>query len=432
MQPSVRERMGDMASSVIGVRFREASKMYHFAPPENPIHVGEYVVVDTAHGHEMGRVVTVPEEGDGEAPPDARSIVRMADMADRDQAIDMREKGEAMLRRMRELVVADELDMYVVAFQVNLAGTEAMCHFQSDSHADFRSALEAVEAEFDVRLHMQQAGPRDRAKLVDGYDICGLRLCCATWMTKFPKVGIRMAKEQQLALNPDKISGVCGRLLCCLTFEYPVYREMRGTLPKIGKRVSTPAGMGKVLQTNVLGQTVTLVLDDVPGRVEVPASEIGMAVRVEETPNRALIDSGAVAEAVAAVAPSAPRETSPRESAAPDAGDGASGEDRPRRRRRRRRRSGRDRDSGEAGSAETTPRETQPRETPARDTEPRGTMGSRPSAEPSSRGESGDETAPTAPRRRRRRRRRRGGGGSGGGGEGGSGSSSGDGSSTPD
>ena len=428
--------MADMAPSVIGVRFREASKMYHFAPPENPIHVGEYVVVETAHGHEMGRVVTVPEEGDGEAPSDVRSIVRMADMADRDQAIEMREKGEAMLRRMRELVVADELDMYVVAFQVNLVGTEAMCHFQSDSHADFRSALSSVESEFDVRVHMQQAGPRDRAKIVDGYDICGLRLCCATWMTKFPKVGIRMAKEQQLALNPDKISGVCGRLLCCLTFEYPVYREMRGTLPKIGKRVSTPAGMGKVLQTNVLGQTVMLVLDDVPGRVEVPASEIGMAVRVEEEPNRALVDSGAVAEAVEAVAPSArrsaPRST-PRETAGSDPVGGTTGEERPRRRRRRRRRSGSDGGPGEGRSAEAPPHETPPRETTPRETGTGETRQSRAAAESPPRGDSGGESSEGAPRRRRRRRRRRGGGGGGGtGGEGGSESSSGSGPSGQD
>ena len=163
--------------------------------------------------------------------------------------------------------------------QLNLAGKEATCHFQADGHVDFTPVITEVEQEFDVRVHMQQAGPRDRAKIVDGHDICGLRLCCSSWMTTFPKVGVRMAKEQSLALNPDKISGVCGRLLCCLTFEFEVYREMRGTLPKVGKRVSTPSGMGKVVQTNVLKQTIMLELDEHAGRVEVPAAEIGMAVR---------------------------------------------------------------------------------------------------------------------------------------------------------
>ena len=192
------------------------------------------------------------------------------------------------MTRARALIAARNLPMYAATMQLNLAGEEATCHFQSDRHVDFTPVVREVEEEFDVRLHMQQAGPRDRAKLVDGHDICGLRLCCSSWMTDFPKVGIRMAKEQSLALNPDKLSGVCGRLLCCLTFEYPVYREMRGTLPKLGKRVSTPAGMGKVVQTNVLKQTIAVELDDRVGRVEVPVAELGMAVRVEEEPNAAL------------------------------------------------------------------------------------------------------------------------------------------------
>jgi cell fate regulator YaaT (PSP1 superfamily) len=368
--------------------------------------VGEYVVVETAHGQEMGRVVTVPDEGDGEAPPDARSIVRMADMTDRDRANSMRDRGDEMLRRMRELVVAGNVDMYVVAFQVNLVGTQATCHFQSDGQVDFRPALEVLESEFEVRVHMQQAGPRDRAKLVDGYDICGLRLCCSSWMTKFPKVGIRMAKEQQLALNPDKISGVCGRLLCCLTFEYPVYREMRGTLPKVGKRVSTPSGMGRVLQSNVLAQTVVLELDDVPGRVVVPGAEIGMAVRVEESPNRALIDSDAVTVVVEEAAAPSPREAAPVE------GADEAGEGRPRRRRRRRRSGG----SGQGSSG--GPREAPPRTTLGRGEaqERSETRENQPSSE-QPRSEAGGPPSEGAPRRRRRRRRRRGDGG----GDGGSG-----------
>ena len=138
---------------------------------------------------------------------------------------------------------------------------------------------------------MRLAGQRDRAKLIDGYDICGLRLCCSSWMTEFPKVGIRTAKDQDLSLNPDSISGVCGRLLCCLTFEHEVYREMRGTLPKVGKSVSTPAGMGRVIKLNVLQQYVTISLDDHHQRVDVPVAEIGMAVRTEDSPNQAIADA---------------------------------------------------------------------------------------------------------------------------------------------
>ncbi|PZC42988.1 MAG: Cell fate regulator YaaT, partial [Chloroflexi bacterium] len=313
-----------MSANMIGVRFREASKIYHFAPPEELIHEGEYVVVETARGLEMARVVTVPAEDAGPVPRDARPIVRLADATDRDQAERMRDHSETILTRTRELSTARDLPMYVAAVQLNLAGKEATCHFQADGHVDFTPVITEVEQEFDVRVHMQQAGPRDRAKIVDGHDICGLRLCCSSWMTTFPKVGVRMAKEQSLALNPDKISGVCGRLLCCLTFEFEVYREMRGTLPKVGKRVSTPSGMGKVVQTNVLKQTIMLELDEHAGRVEVPAAEIGMAVRVEEQPNAALEEtlSDVLGHDVSTKA------------APSDAGDGGSGSGRRRRGRR--------------------------------------------------------------------------------------------------
>ena len=426
-----------MTANMIGVRFRDASKIYHFAPPDEVIHEGEYVVVETARGTEMARVVTVPPEDAGPVPNDARPIVRLADGADRDRAEEMAARGERMLERTRMLVVELGLPMYVVVVQVNLAGSEATCFFQADGHVDFMPAIEAVEAEFSVRMHMQQAGPRDRAKLVDGHDICGLRLCCSSWMTDFPKVGIRMAKEQSLALNPDKISGVCGRLLCCLTFEFDVYREMRGTLPKVGKRVSTPAGMGRVVQANVLKQTITLELDDHAGRVEVPALEIGMAVRVEERPNAALEetlqdilpnarpsrsqessergagegrgrrrrgrgrgDDGSTprASGSGASTPSAPTPTSPA------SGEGGTDEQPGRRRRRRRGAGTGRRESGgtEAESAGRDARPVRPRSDGGPDREAERAQG------PAS--EAGAESG-GAPKRRRRRRRRGGGSG---------------------
>ena len=338
-----------MAVQVIGVRFREASKIYHFAPPDSPVSIGDYVVVPTARGEEMAHVVTVPEDGEGEIPKDVRPIVRIADQQDRDQSGVMRDRGDQMLRRFRELVLSAGIDLNTVAFQINLAGTDATCHFQSESLVDFRDLVERLEVEFEIRVHMQQVGSRDRAKLVDGYDICGLRLCCSSWMTVFPRVGIKMAKEQQLALNPDKLSGVCGRLLCCLTFEYDVYREMRGTLPKVGKNVSTPAGMGRVIQVDVLRQIATIAMDDSGERVTVPAAEIGLAVRVEEAPNQALID----VEGVAVTRDATPAQ---QEIPAADAAKETEESSPSRRRRRRRRRRGGGGESG-AGvrSAEAAP-----------------------------------------------------------------------------
>lgn len=382
-------------ANVIGVRFRDASKIYHFAPPDPPVHEGEYVVVETARGLEMARVVTVPPEDAGPIPADARAVVRLADGSDRARAGEMAERGRRMLERARDLISEHDLPMYAVSFQVNLAGSEATGYFQAEQHVDFTPVVAAIEADFEVRVHMQQAGPRDRAKLVDGHDICGLRLCCASWMTDFPKVGIRMAKEQSLALNPDKISGVCGRLLCCLTFEYDVYREMRGTLPKVGKRVSTPAGMGKVVQINVIKQTATLQLDDHAGRVEVPAQEVGMAVRVEEAPNQALIE-----ELELSPLPGERRRPGATSQNA-DAGKETAGEGRPRRRRRGRRREAgapKDREVRPArrGSSDDgdTPQTARP------PVESRGSMRKR--------SEPGREGDGAPPRRRRRRRRRRG------------------------
>ena len=279
---------------VIGVRFREASRIFHYSAEAKQVFVGDYVVVETARGAEMARVVTVPDpeqEAPAALPQGVRSILRHATREDRDQAVACQQRGDQMLEQMRQISVRDGLGLYAVAMQLNLAGDEATGFFQAPEHVDFRSVVTEIERDHNIRLHMRLAGQRDRAKLIDGYDICGLRLCCSSWMTEFPKVGIRTAKDQDLSLNPDSISGVCGRLLCCLTFEHEVYREMRGTLPKVGKNVSTPAGMGRVIKLNVLQQYVTISLDDHHQRVDVPVAEIGMAVRTEDSPNQAIADA---------------------------------------------------------------------------------------------------------------------------------------------
>ncbi|MDE2745243.1 MAG: regulatory iron-sulfur-containing complex subunit RicT [Chloroflexota bacterium] len=278
---------------VIGIRIREASRIYHFSAPRGQVYPGDYVVVDRARGDQLARVVTVPDD-DASANPiprDVRPIVRLADSDDRARAAEQSERADSILRDMRSAAVREDLGLYPVAVELNLTGDRGTAWFQAPDHVDFRPMLDEVQEQYDVQLHMQQANQRERARLVDGYDICGLRLCCSSWMTDFPHVGIRVAKDQDLSLNPDSISGVCGRLLCCLTFEHEVYREMRGSLPRVGKRVSTPAGMGKVIKLNVLQQKVTISLDDHPQRVDVPADEIGLAVRTEDAPNQALVEA---------------------------------------------------------------------------------------------------------------------------------------------
>ena len=319
---------------IIGIRIREASRVYHFSAPRGRVFSGDYVVVDRARGDQLARVVMVPDD-DAPAKPiprDVRPIVRLADSDDRDRAAQQAQRADSILQEMRSAAVREDLGLYPVAVELNLTGDRGTAWFQAPEHVDFRHLLREVEDKFEVQLQMQQANQRERARLVDGYDICGLRLCCSSWMTDFPHVGIRVAKDQDLSLNPDSISGVCGRLLCCLTFEHEVYREMRGSLPRVGKRVSTPAGMGKVIKLNVLQQKVTISLDDHPQRVDVPADEIGLAVRTEDAPNQALVqaerDKREADQRAAAL----------REAAAPSvpAGDPSAPSGRPSKRRRRR------------------------------------------------------------------------------------------------
>lgn len=405
-----------MAVNVIGVRFREAAKIYYFAPPEDEVYVGEYVVVPTAHGEEMARIVITPEPDAGPVPHDVKPINRLASADDRARALTMRDRGDGILQRMRtmlsELELELELSMYVSAVQINLTGSEATAFFEADEHIDFRVLQEAIEIEYDLRLHMMRIGPRDRAKLVDGYDICGQRLCCSSWMTDFPKVGIRMAKAQDLSLNPEKISGVCGRLLCCLTFEFDVYKEMRGQLPKLGKHVSTPVGQGRVIAVSVPKQTVTVELEQDGRRVEVPGAEMGLAVRVEDAPNEALEETLERAQAERAQqARGTQRGDTPRGAAPPRAarrsepargsreGDAKGEPAAPRGRRRRRR--GR----GDEGAAPPDRGEGRPADAPTSDT-PAGEA-----ATNRARSEAGDDRgtptgeAERAPRRRRRRPR---------------------------
>ena len=319
---------------MIGIRIREASRIYHFAAPRGRVYPGDYVVVDRARGNQLAKVVTVPD-ADAPAKPiphDVRPIVRLADADDRERANQQSERADLILQEMRSAAVQANLGLYPVAVELNLDGDRGTAWFQAPDHVDFRPLLDDVQEKHDVELKMQRTNQRERARLVDGYDICGLRLCCSSWMTDFPHVGIRVAKDQDLSLNPDSISGVCGRLLCCLTFEHEVYREMRGSLPRVGKRVSTPAGMGKVIKLNVLQQKVTIALDDHPQRVDVPADEIGLAVRTEDAPNQALVeaerasreDDERAAALRRAAAPAEPASIEP----APD--------ERPSRRRRRR------------------------------------------------------------------------------------------------
>jgi cell fate regulator YaaT (PSP1 superfamily) len=269
--------MSDEQRVPVGVRFKEAGKVYYFDGGEYQLDVGNYVVVETSHGLEIGRVVIAPDQViASEIKESLKPIVRRATEEDLARSRELKEQAAEALREAKAVASNEELDMQIVSADYNLDGSQITFYYTAAERVDFRDLVRELGSTLATRVQMLQVGERDRAKLLDGYDVCGQRLCCASWQTQFPSVSIKMAKEQDLPLNPQKISGVCGRLYCCLTFEYEAYRELRGQMPKVGAMVSTPAGEAKVNSVNVMKKTVTLWLVDQHQVMEMPAAELQM------------------------------------------------------------------------------------------------------------------------------------------------------------
>jgi|CXWL01.1.fsa_nt_gi cell fate regulator YaaT (PSP1 superfamily) len=261
----------------VGVRFKEAGKVYYFDAGQAALIVGSYVVVETSHGLEIGRVVVAPDQVlANEHNESLKPIVRVATPEDLEHHKSLRERAALDLREAKHAVARDDLDMQIVSGEYDLEGSQITFYFTSADRVDFRGLSRELSSQFDAKVQFLQVGERDRAKLIDGYDVCGQRLCCSSWQTQFPAVSIKMAKEQDLPLNPQKISGVCGRLYCCLTFEFDAYKELRGQMPKAGTMVSTPAGEAKVNSVNVMKKTVTLWMTEQKQVVEMPVAELQM------------------------------------------------------------------------------------------------------------------------------------------------------------
>lgn len=261
----------------VGVRFKEAGKVYYFDAGEHALDVGNYVVVETSHGLEIGRVVISPEQVIASEIKDTlKPIVRVATPEDLKQWNDLKARAAEHLRDAKHHVAETGSDMQIVSADYDLEGSQLTFYFTAPDRVDYRNIVREISTRTGAKVQMLQVGERDRAKLVDGYDVCGQRLCCASWQTAFPAVSIKMAKEQDLPLNPQKISGVCGRLYCCLTFEYEGYREIRGTMPKVGAMISTPAGEAKVRSINAMKRTVSLWLTEAHQVIEMPAVDLQM------------------------------------------------------------------------------------------------------------------------------------------------------------
>jgi cell fate regulator YaaT (PSP1 superfamily) len=261
-------------SAVTGVRFRQAGKVYYFdASGHEDLRVDDMVIVDTSRGREAGKVVIAPDQVTDTDMQGLKPVIRKAGWRELSELARLRTQEEAALCQAAEHIEEHELPMRAVKAEYNFDGSQLTIYFVTEEQrVDFRKLVRDLARAFRTRVHLRQIGPRDRAKLIGGIDRCGLELCCTTWMTDFEPIGIRMAKNQNLPLNPSEISGVCGKLLCCLSFEEEQYRELKKGLPKVGSRLTSAVGSGRVVDVNVLTRKITISWET-GSRVVVDADE---------------------------------------------------------------------------------------------------------------------------------------------------------------
>lgn len=252
---------------VIGVRFKTAGKVYYFEPDKFKVNIGDNVIVETARGLEFGTVTMeeteVPED---EIVSPLKKIIRIANEEDHRQHLENVKKKERALQLCQEKVDKHGLVMKLIDVEYTFDNSKIIFYFTADGRVDFRELVKDLAGVFKMRIELRQIGVRDEAKMMGGIGSCGRCLCCHSWLADFEPVSIKMAKVQNLSLNPAKISGICGRLMCCLKYENDIYMELRRGMPEPGEKIKTPDGMGKVVDTNILEDKirVRLYIDDKP------------------------------------------------------------------------------------------------------------------------------------------------------------------------
>ena len=248
--------------TVIGVRFRAAGKIYYFDPADRQIKIGDHVIVETARGIEYGYVVLGNREVDEtKVIPPLKQLIRMA--SDEDRAIEAKnkEKEKEAFKICQEKIKKHNLEMKLIDAEYTFDNNKVLFYFTADGRIDFRELVKDLASVFKTRIELRQVGVRDETKILGGIGICGRPLCCHSYLSEFIPVSIKMAKEQNLSLNPTKISGVCGRLMCCLKNEEETYEVLNSKLPGIGDTVTTADGLrGEVHSVNVLRQTVKVIV----------------------------------------------------------------------------------------------------------------------------------------------------------------------------
>ena len=249
-------------TKVIGVRFRKAGKVYYFSPGDNEIKNGDHVIVETARGVEYGYVVLGSHEvEDKKVVQPLKPVLRMASPEDEEIERTNKEKEKEAFRICLEKIKKHELEMKLIDTEYTFDNNKILFYFTADGRIYFRELVKDLASVFKTRIELRQIGVRDETKIRGGIGICGRPLCCSSYLSEFIPVSIKMAKEQNLSLNPSKISGVCGRLMCCLKYEEETYEELNSRLPNIGDYVTTDDGLkGEVHSVSILRQLVKVIV----------------------------------------------------------------------------------------------------------------------------------------------------------------------------
>jgi cell fate regulator YaaT (PSP1 superfamily) len=267
--------------NIVGVRFKKAGKIYYFDPGELQISSGDFVIVETVRGVEFGRVVVGHKQVDeNDIVLPLKKVIRIADETDRQSVKENKEATKEAYEICVQKINNHDLEMKLVDAEYTFDRNKVIFYFTSDGRVDFRDLVKDLAAIFRTRIELRQIGVRDEAKMLGGIGPCGRMLCCSTFLGDFEPVSIKMAKDQNLSLNPTKISGLCGRLMCCLKYENDEYEEAKKDLPDIGETIKTPHGKGRVVGLNILERLVQI--------------ELFEAERVVEFTLKELIDEGVV------------------------------------------------------------------------------------------------------------------------------------------
>ena len=262
--------------TVVAVRFKPVTKIYHFLPPNEPeLQPGDPVIVETARGKELGWVaqndVKISRK---DIKGQLKRVLRRATPVDLYNQREYSGREADALEQCKEKVAELGLPMKIVAAEYSFDGARLTFSFSAEQRIDFRDLVRLLVRSLRTRIEMRQIGARDEAKIIDGYGRCGRQLCCSSWLTEFHPVSIRMAKNQQLPLAPTEISGVCGRLLCCLAYEDSMYTDLRKGLPKVGSKIQTDGGSGTIKGVNILKQMVIIEVKEAGTRMEIALDEI--------------------------------------------------------------------------------------------------------------------------------------------------------------